>query len=106
MSKHVKSTTANAHQFLPILRVVINERLSIEKEEDAIGRDLGLGVVGGKGGRLTDGKCTEDDCKEYAKDIAKRLMYQVVSGKVDQEGTEPKDNGKEEEDDSLREAVG
>ena len=96
--KNVNSNKTFTHQFLSILRVVINERLSIEKEEDPIGRNLGLGVVGGKGGCLTDGQRTKDDHDRNSKDIDEGLMKNVSGGKESEEGTETKDNRKEDKD--------
>ena len=79
--------------------------MSIEEEKDAVGRELGLGIVGSKGRRLSNGKRTKDDCEEDAEDIAERLIEEVIGGKVHQEGTESKHNGKEKEDDSLGEGI-
>ena len=94
------------HQFLSIFGIVINDRHSIEKEEDAISGDLGLGIVWGKGGRLTDGQCTEDDNYRDGKDVDKGLVQNVVSWEGDQETSEAKDDSKEEENDSRGEAIG
>ena len=94
------------HQFFSIFRIVVNERHSIKKKEDTISRYFGFGIVWGKGSCLTNGKCTKDDGKEDTEDITERLMQKVVGRKVRQECTKSKYNGKQKEDDSLREAIG
>ena len=95
----------HTHQFFSIFWIVINDRLSIEKEEDAVSRDLGPGVVRSKGRRLSDGDSSKDDHNGDGEDVHEWLLKDVAIWQRDKEGTEPVDQSKHEEDESRTETI-
>ena len=91
---------------LSIRGVAINLRNSVQKEEDAIGRHLGLGVVGGKGSGLTCSSSAKDEGRETHKDTIEGEVCHVAVWEGDLPRPKPEHNGVHEVEDALGEGIG
>lgn len=88
-----------------ILRVAVNERLTINQGKYPVSGEFGFGVVGGKGAGLSHGNSSKDYSKHHAEDVLKRLMSNVVLWEGDLIGSETKHNSVQHVDQEVGETI-
>ena len=88
------------------LRVVVDDGLAVEHEEDPVSRQLGLGEIGGKGAGLANGSSSKHNGYEDTEHVKEGNVGNMVSGLGHQECTEPEHGSVQVEDSALGQAVG
>ena len=95
----------SSHQLISLFGVAVNLWLAVQQEEDPVGGETSLGVVGSKRSCLTSRHGTENQSNEDTEDVLKGLVSNIALRKGDLEGTEAKDDGVHEVDDCLGERI-
>ena len=94
------------YRFCTIFRIAVNGRLAVQKRENPVGGELGLGVVRCKRSSLADGHGTKDESREDNEDVFEISIDDVARVTSDLEGTETEGNHETKVEDPLRKPVG